>query len=112
VEEQVAMLSQDDANRPWLARLSVNPNNTQFESLHGADAAGGARASTGEGTGFGTSFPHALAMAASLNKTLWRMVGRTIALETRAFVNQGVGGRDANSGGAGGPPGPLGLAIA
>ena len=86
------MLSQDDANRPWLARLSINTNNSQDEALHGAGAPGGARASTGEGTGFGTSFPHALAMAASLNKTLWRTVGQAIGLEARAFANQGVAG--------------------
>ena len=69
-----------------------SPNNTQQEALHGAGAPGGARASSGNGTGFGTSFPHALALAATLNRTLWAMVGRATAMESRAFANQGVGG--------------------
>jgi hypothetical protein len=96
VEEQAAMLSNDGANRPWLARLSINPNNTQQEALHGAGASGGAPSNNhsldGPGTGFGTSFPHALALAATLNRTLWRLIGRSIAMESRAFSNQGVGG--------------------
>jgi hypothetical protein len=88
VDEQVAMLSNDNANRPWLVRLSVNPNNTQQEALHGAGPAGGAPASShhsadAPGTGFGTSFPHALALAATLNRTLWELVGRSIAMESR-----------------------------
>jgi hypothetical protein len=97
VEEQAAMLSNDNANRIWLTRLSVNPNNTQDEAMHGADSPGGAPATShvpplGPGTGFGTSFPHALALAATLNHSLWGMVGRSIGLESRAFANQGVGG--------------------
>ena len=46
VEEKVSMLSNDDANRPWISRLSVNPNNTHQEALHGADASGGAAAAS------------------------------------------------------------------
>jgi len=97
VEEKVSMLSNDDANRPWISRLSVNPNNTHQEALHGADASGGGAAAShttpgSEGTGFGTSFPHALALAASLNRSLWTRIGRAIGLESRALSNQGVGG--------------------
>ena len=37
-----------------------------------------------------TSFPHALAMAASFNRTLWRAVGDAISTEARALNNLGT----------------------
>ena len=53
----------------------------------------GCGASSGNGsTGCGTSFPHALALAATFNRTLWRMVGDAIGTEGRGLVNQGLSG--------------------
>lgn len=49
------------------------------------------------GTGFGTSYPHALALAATLNRTLWGSVGTGIAMESRALANQGVAGLNLRS---------------
>jgi hypothetical protein len=95
VEELSDMLTNDNVKRPWVARLGFVPNNTQQEALHGADASGGKPAldqDKDHGTGFGTSFPHQIALAASLNKTLWTMVGSVIAIESRALANQGAGG--------------------
>lgn len=40
-------------------------------------------------TGCATSFPHALMMAASFNRSLWAAVGEAIGVEGRAFWNQG-----------------------
>ena len=37
-----------------------------------------------------TSFPHALSMAASFNRTLWRAVGDAISTEARALNNLGT----------------------
>ena len=99
VPEMAALLSNDNANHPWLARLSFNPNNTQEEALHGASArngGGGAPASPDgpnpAGTGFGTTYPAPLALAATLNRTLWGSVGTGIGMEQRALANQGVAG--------------------
>ena len=39
--------------------------------------------------GCATSFPHALMMAASFNRSLWAAVGEAIGVEGRAFWNQG-----------------------
>ena len=39
-----------------------------------------------------TSFPHALLLAASFNRSLWRLVGDAISTEARAFNNLGVPG--------------------
>jgi beta-D-xylosidase 4 len=50
-------------------------------------------------TGCATSFPHALMMAASFNRSLWGAVGEAIGVEGRAFWNQG-GAAEPNSLGA------------
>ena len=97
-DELSNMLSNDGIKHAWLPRLGVATNNTHQEALHGTCASGGGPApshtpgSLGPGTGFGTSFPHATALAATLNRTLWGMVGRVIGIESRAMSNQGVGG--------------------
>ncbi|XP_065184940.1 uncharacterized protein LOC135815553 [Sycon ciliatum] len=57
------------------------------ESLHGVNAFCGDAAQGS--TGCATSFPHALGLAATFNRTLWTMVGETIATEGRALHNQG-----------------------
>ena len=60
------------------------------EALHGVCGACG-RAVAGS-TGCATSFPHATAMGASFNRTLWAMVGDVIGLEGRALRNEQGGG--------------------
>ena len=95
LDELQGALSNDQAHHPWLARLGFVPNNTHQEALHGACASGGAPAQSRNvthGTGFGTSFPHEISLAASLNRSLWAQVGLAIATESRALSNQGVGG--------------------
>ena len=97
-DELSNMLSNDGIKHAWLPRLGVATNNTQQEALHGTCASGGGPAPSHTpgtlepGTGFGTSFPHATTLAATLNRTLWGMVGRAIGVESRAMSNQGVGG--------------------
>ena len=41
-------------------------------------------------TGCATSFPNPLALARSLNRTLWRLVGAAIGTESRALHNEGL----------------------
>ena len=60
------------------------------EALHGVCASCG-RAAAGS-TGCATSFPHATAMGASFNRTLWTMAGDVIGLEGRALRNEKGGG--------------------
>ena len=43
-------------------------------------------------TGCATSFPHALALGATFNRSLWSMVGAVIGLEGRALQNENAGG--------------------
>ena len=78
-----------NGDNPGVPRLGVPPF-SGGDSLHGV---GGCGASSGNGsTGCGTSFPHALALAATFNRTLWRMVGDAIGTEGRGLVNQGLSG--------------------
>ena len=78
-----------NGDNPGVPRLGVPPF-TGGDSLHGVGGCGAASDSTSSGCG--TSFPHALALAASFNRTLWRMVGDAISTETRGLVNQGKTG--------------------
>ena len=72
-----------------VSRLGVPPN--QFsEALHGVSVTCGA--TNGNNTGCPTSFPHALLMSASFNRTLWQTVGKIISTEARGLNNQGVAG--------------------
>ena len=82
--EKTLLLS---GNSPGVARLGILPM-AGGDELHGAGACGAA--SSAESSGCGTSFPHALCLAASFNRSLWRQVGDAISTENRALVNQGV----------------------
>ena len=44
-----------------------------------------------------TSFPHAQLLAATFNRSLWHLVGTTIAAEARAFYNLYASGRSSTS---------------
>ena len=46
----------------------------------------------GNNTGCPTSFPHAMVLGSSFNRSLWRKVGETISTEARALNNQGLAG--------------------
>lgn len=83
IGEKTLVLNGDN---PGVPRLGVPPL-TGGDSLHGVGGCGAASDSTSSGCG--TSFPHALALAASFNRSLWRMVGDAISTETRGLVNQG-----------------------
>lgn len=76
-------------------RLGIPP--TRFsEALHGVGSGCGpsyTNATTGyHSTGCATSFPHAMMLASSFNRSLFAMVGSTIATELRAYANRGAGG--------------------
>ena len=68
------------------------PRLTYGEALHGVLAPCGAPFSSSNftSTGCATSFPHPLALASTLNRTLWRLVAESIATESRALHNQGL----------------------
>ena len=73
------------SSNPGVPRLGVPPNRFG-EALHGV--LGGCSAILyNNNTGCPTSFPHALLMAASFNRSLWKHVGRAISTEARAFDN-------------------------
>jgi beta-glucosidase-like glycosyl hydrolase len=61
------------------------------EALHGALTLCGA-AVDNSSTGCATSFPNPLAMARSLNRSLWSAVGAAIGTESRALHNEGLAG--------------------
>ena len=76
-------------NNPGIPRLAV-PKNLFHEMLHGVLCGCGAKY---EGnTGCPTSFPHALLLGATFNRSLWREVATAISTEARAFANQGITG--------------------
>lgn len=50
------------------------------------------KAGSADSTGCATSFPHATALAATFNRSLWSMVGEVIGIEGRALHNQEGGG--------------------
>ena len=85
--ERVANLA---VQTPGFPRLGV-PAPTFGEALHGV-VTPCATASGPNSTGCATSFPHALALSASFNASLWTMVGDVVGLEGRAMHNEGVGG--------------------
>ena len=72
-----------------IARLGV-PRLPFSECLHGVLTRCGAAA--GGGTGCPTSFPHALGLGATFNRTLWSHVSSAISTEARALNNQGIAG--------------------
>ena len=70
-------------------RLGVPPNKV-LECLHGVFA--GCGATYNGNTGCPTSFPNALLLGATFNRTLWNKIGITISDEGRALDNQNIGG--------------------
>ena len=64
------------------------------ESLHGTVSACGApftdNATGFTSTGCPTSFPHALALGSTLNRSLWSAIGAAISTENRGLHNQGA----------------------
>ncbi len=75
---------------PGYPRLGVGAP-TFGEALHGV-CKGCGFASGPNSTGCATSFPHALAAAATFNATLWTMIGDVVGLEGRAMQNDNGGG--------------------
>ena len=69
-------------------RLGVPPNRFG-EALHGV--LGSCGDTYNNNTGCPTSFPHALLLGGTFNRTLWRHIGRAISTEIRAFDNQQKG---------------------
>ena len=89
LEEKAQFLNAGGHTNGGVPRLGVAPF-TYGESLHGVRCPCG---SPVEGsTGCATSFPHALGLGATFNRSLWTMVGQTIATEGRALNNQGKSG--------------------
>jgi beta-D-xylosidase 4 len=79
---------------PGFPRLGV-PAPTYSEALHGVCCSCGTahppnpnEPSPFASTGCATSFPHALAMAATFNRSMWHAVGDAIGREARALHNQ------------------------
>ena len=77
------------SSNPGIPRLGV-PKLPFSECLHGVLSGCGAAA--GGGTGCPTSFPHALGLGATFNRSLWSRVASSISTEARALHNQGVTG--------------------
>eukprot|EP00048_Salpingoeca_helianthica_P016232 m.231184 g.231184 ORF g.231184 m.231184 type:complete len:915 (-) comp18276_c0_seq1:117-2861(-) len=77
-------------SNPGVARLGA-PINPFSEALHGV-LVGCGKSSGPDSTGCPTSFPHALALGATFNRSLWRAVGSAITTEARALNNQGIAG--------------------
>lgn len=70
-------------------RLGVPPNKV-LECLHGVFS--GCGATYNGNTGCPTSFPNALLLGATFNRSLWNQIGITISDEGRALDNQNIGG--------------------
>ena len=80
-------------SQPGFPREDI-PTFSFGEALHGVcQSCGKASSKPGStSTGCATSFPHATALGATFNRTLWTLVGDTIGLEGRAFQNTQNGG--------------------
>eukprot|EP01060_Flectonema_neradi_P014547 TRINITY_DN21185_c0_g1_i1.p1 TRINITY_DN21185_c0_g1~~TRINITY_DN21185_c0_g1_i1.p1 ORF type:complete len:799 (+),score=106.49 TRINITY_DN21185_c0_g1_i1:168-2564(+) len=82
-------------NNQGVPRLGV-PQFRFGEALHGVMSECGNQTYFkefgGNNTGCATSFPHALMMACSFNRSLWSAVGTTVSTESRALANQGLAG--------------------
>ena len=77
-------------NNPGVARLGIQ--RLPFaECLHGV-LCGCGQPSGPDSTGCPTSFPHALGLGATFNRSLWSHIANTISTEARALHNQGVTG--------------------
>eukprot|EP01084_Bolivina_argentea_P243357 407987_1 len=84
--EKVSNLAYGNIGVP---RLGI-PANMQLECLHGIRTDCG-KTYNGN-TGCPSSFPHALLLGASFNRSLWHRIGEAISDEGRALNNQGIGG--------------------
>ena len=82
--EKVGLMSQNNVN-VTVPRLGV-PIIPWGEALHGVVAVCISSPAHGS-TGCPSSFPHALALASSFNRTLWRKVASAIGDEARALNN-------------------------
>eukprot|EP01084_Bolivina_argentea_P263561 446129_1 len=65
------------------------PQITTTDCLHGVAAPGCGKIYKNN-TGCATSFPHALLLSASFNRTLWHKIGQVIGTEARGLYNQGT----------------------
>jgi hypothetical protein len=79
------------SSNPGVKRLGVPPF-AFSEALHGVASDCGATAFFSElgqnNSGCPTSFPHALALGATFNRSLWKQIGQVISTEARALNNQ------------------------
>ena len=84
--EKISLMGQDEhGNDAAVHRLGL-PSLPFGEALHGAVAGCVSQVGAGEKL-CPTSFPHALALAASFNRTLWHAVGDAISTEARSLNN-------------------------
>eukprot|EP00944_MAST-04C_sp_MAST-4C-sp1_P007923 g7923.t1 len=92
LEEKVINLNNNNAG---VKRLGLQPFPFS-EALHGVVANCGTEAPNqpdgSNSTGCATSFPHALLLGSSFNRSLWSHVGEAISTEGRALNNQGNAG--------------------
>lgn len=76
-------------------RLGI-PSTWYGEALHGVACDCGLQVNNTDGNGLNTacptSFPHALMLGATFNRSLWRDVGKAISTEARGFANQNIAG--------------------
>ena len=89
VNEKAQFLSADKYTNGGVPRLQV-PAFQYGECLHGVHSGCGAAAPGS--TGCPTSFPHALGLGATFNRTLWTRIASAISTEARALNNQGLSG--------------------
>jgi beta-glucosidase-like glycosyl hydrolase len=73
-------------HNPGVARLGV-PHIPFAEALHGVVSSCGTPGGSNS-TGCPSSFPHALALGATFNRSLWTQIGRAIGIEARALHNE------------------------
>ena len=90
VDEKAQFLSADKHTNGGVPRLQVKPF-LYGECLHGVNVHQcGAVVNGSTSTGCATSFPHALGLGATFNRSLWTEVATIISTEARALYNQGL----------------------
>ncbi|KAH3758310.1 glycoside hydrolase family 3 protein [Pelomyxa schiedti] len=89
LEEKCLNMWSRAGGAPGIPRLGV-PFLRYSEALHGVCTDCGA--TYNGNTGCPTSFPHALALGATFNRTLWTTIGEMISTEARALYNQDIAG--------------------
>ncbi|KAK3144164.1 hypothetical protein QOZ80_4AG0309530 [Eleusine coracana subsp. coracana] len=89
LDEKIAQLSNTAGGVP---RLGIPPFQWWSESLHGlADNGPGVNFSSGP-VRAATAFPQVILTTAAFNRSLWRAVAETVAVEARAMHNAGQAG--------------------